>query len=167
MAPPLNNNHRGGAAIIITGEKGVGKTTLVKKVVDTMEYRWYGVISERFEKGYSVKDVRTGETRILCSTDPIGIKVRGFYFDPDALSFIEKSLQREGDLLVYDEIGWLETQTDFDIFKYLTDKALLIVRKELIDEVSKQFTAIIFEVTKENREELLALIVAELSNNKD
>ncbi|MBU7030947.1 MAG: hypothetical protein HXS53_00320 [Theionarchaea archaeon] len=147
----------------MTGEKGVGKTTLLKKVVDAMGTHCYGVISERNEKGYAVTDVKTGETRILCSTDPIGIKVRGYYFDLHALSFIEESLRRGGDLLVYDEIGWLETQTDFHILPYLKDKALLIVRKELVDEFSKAFAPLIFEVTEENRDKLLDRIVAELS----
>ena len=144
--------------IVITGEKGVGKTTLVKKVIQRSEKKFYGILSERFEKGYFIQDLKTEEKMILCSEECIGFKFRKYYFDPEALEFIRKSLERTGDILVYDEIGYLEMEK-IDIWDLLQGVALLIVRKDLVPVVSSRFTAEIFEVTKENREDLVNIIL--------
>ena len=144
--------------IVITGEKGVGKTTLVKKVIQRSQKKFYGILSERFEKGYFIQDLKTGEKMILCSEECIGFKFRKYYFDPEALKFIRKSLKRTGDILVYDEIGYLEMEK-IDIWDLLQGNALLIVRKDLVPFVSSRFSAEIFEVTKENREDLVNVIL--------
>ena len=136
---------------MITGEPGGGKTTLLKKVIKESRKDFYGVLSERFDRGYYVEDVKTKEKRVLCSEDCIGFKFRRFYFDPAALSFIEESLKRKGDILVYDEIGYLEVEGRIKIWEYIKEPAILIVRKDLIDYVSARFSVDIFEV-KEGKE---------------
>ena len=95
---------------------------------------------------------------VLCSEECIGFKFKKYYFDPEALEFIRKSLKRTGDILVYDEIGYLEMEK-VDIWDLLQGNALLIVRKDLVPVVSSRFRAEIFEVTKENREELVNIIL--------
>ncbi|MBU7015935.1 MAG: hypothetical protein HXS44_00385 [Theionarchaea archaeon] len=137
---------------MITGRPGGGKTTLLKKVINESKKDFYGVLSERFNKGYYVEDVKTGEKRILCSEDCIGFKFRRFYFDPVALALIEESLKRRGDILVYDEIGYLEVEGKIKIWEYIKEPAILIVRKDLIDYISTRFPVDIFEVKKKNTE---------------
>lgn len=140
--------------IVITGERGVGKTTVLKKVIDQSKRDFYGILSERFDKGYYAEDVKTKEKIILCSRDCIGFKFRGFYFDPAALQFIIESLKKKGEILVYDEIGYLEIEEKIRIWEYIKEPAIIIVRKELVDVVSSRFNTEVFEVFKENREQL-------------
>jgi len=142
----------------------VGKTTLLQKVIQKSDASFYGILSQRFQKGYYVTDIQTGETRILCSTDPVGIKIRRFYFDPQSLAFIERSLQRTGDILIYDEIGWMETESAFDIWKYMREPALLIVRQELVDMVSRKFPVTLFTVTEDNRDIYVNILVEKVSH---
>lgn len=145
--------------MVITGEKGVGKTTLLKKIIEESKKDFYGVLSERFEKGYYVEDVKTGEKRILCSRERIGFKFRKFYFDPAALQFIKESLERKGEILVYDEIGHLEVEEKISIWEYMKEPAILIVRKDLVDFISSRYNTVIFEVFEENREQLKSVIL--------
>lgn len=140
--------------IVITGEKGIGKTTLLKKIINQSKRDFYGIISERFDKGYYVEDLKTGEKRILCSKDCIGFKVKGFYFDPAALQVIIESLKRKGEILVYDEIGYLEIEEKIRIWEYIKEPAILVVRKDLVDMISSRFNTEVFEVFEENREQL-------------
>jgi nucleoside-triphosphatase THEP1 len=145
---------------VITGEPGGGKTTLLKKVINESKKDFYGILSERFDKGYYVEDVKTGEKRILCSEDCIGFKFRRFYFDPASLTFIEESLRRKGDILVYDEIGYLEVEEKIKIWEYIKEPAILIVRKDLIDYISARFSVDVFEVKKER--ELINMILKKI-----
>lgn len=152
---------RGGSTIIITGEKGIGKTTLLRKVIERSKRRFCGIISERFERGYYVEDLKTKEKIMLCSEDPIGFKFRRFYFDPEALLFIKKSLKRKrmGDILVYDEIGYLEVEKKIRIWDDIKEPAVLIVRKDLVDVISSEFDGEVFEVKEKNREQLEKVIL--------
>jgi nucleoside-triphosphatase THEP1 len=145
--------------IVLTGRIGIGKTTLLKKIIEQSKKDFYGVISERFDKGYYVEDVKTGERRILCSKDDIGFKFRGYYFDPAALEFVTESLKRKGEILVYDEIGYLEAEEKIEIWDLIKDPAILIVRKELVDAVSSRFNTVVFEVLKENRNQLTNIVL--------
>ncbi|MGC1121026.1 MAG: nucleoside-triphosphatase [Candidatus Methanofastidiosia archaeon] len=148
--------------IVITGEKGIGKTTLLRKVVEESKRDFYGVISDRFEKGYYVEDLKTGEKRILCSENGPGLKFRRFFFNVESLQFVIDSLGREGDILVYDEIGYLEMEGILDIFCYIREPGVVIVRKELVDAFSSRVDAEIFEVNQENRDQLHRIILARI-----
>ncbi|AHF79480.1 nucleoside-triphosphatase [Thermococcus paralvinellae] len=137
----------------ITGERGVGKTTVLKKVIKELN-DVYGIISERFDGGFYVEDVKTGKKMVLASErEKIGFKLRKFYFNPEAIKFMERALQRGGRIMVYDEIGYLELLGYFDVFKYIKEDCVLIVRKDFLDEISKQIPFdVVFEVTVENRD---------------
>lgn len=148
--------------IVLTGEIGIGKTTLLKKVINESKRDFYGILSERFDRGYYVEDAKTGERKILCSEDGTGLKFRKFYFDPEALVLIEESLKRKGDILVYDEIGYLEMEGRIDVLKYVKEPAILIVRKDLVDIISSRFDVVIYEVSRENRKKLKNIILERL-----
>lgn len=138
--------------IVITGEKGVGKTTLLKKIIEQSKKDFYGIISERFDTGYYVEDVKTKEKQVLCSEEGPGFTFRKYYFDPAALTFIKESLKRTGEILVYDEIGYLEIEGKIKIWEYMKEPAILIVRKDFIDIISSRFDTEIFEVKKEGEQ---------------
>jgi nucleoside-triphosphatase THEP1 len=152
--------------IVITGDRGIGKTTLLRNVIEQSKKSFCGILSERFEKGkgYYVEDVRTREKRILCSESGTGLKFGKFYFDPDALRFIEESLKRKGDILSYDEIGYLEVEEKIGIWEFLREPAIVIVRKELVDTIASRFNVEIFEVMKENRAQLKNTILKRIDS---
>ncbi|MGD2246800.1 MAG: nucleoside-triphosphatase [Candidatus Methanofastidiosia archaeon] len=149
---------------MITGEKGIGKTTLLKEVIEESPKDFYGVISERFDTGYYVQDVKTGEKMALCSEKGSGYKFKRFYFDFDAMKLCEDSLKQKGEILVYDEIGYLEMEEKINIWKYIQEPAIVIVRKDLVDKISSQYYTEIFEVKKGNRKELKNIILEKIEN---
>ena len=61
--------------IIITGAIGIGKTTVCEKVITTARSQGHscgGVIARKAgNEDIVIEDVRTGETRVLASTDGI------------------------------------------------------------------------------------------------
>ncbi|MEA1993034.1 MAG: nucleoside-triphosphatase [Euryarchaeota archaeon] len=146
--------------IVITGKKHVGKTTVLKKVLSGLKKDVYGIISESIEDGYRVEDLKTGEKRILASKKKIGFKLKGYYFDPKALTFIEKALSRKGDILIYDEIGHLETRGIIDISPHLRDNAIVIVRKDKLDKFLRKVENYkVFTVTERNRNKISEAIL--------
>jgi len=151
--------------LIITGEKRIGKTTILKKIIKNLEKDIFGVISESFEDGFLVEDLKTKEKKVLASKNKIGFKLRGYYFDPEVIKFVEKALKREGEILVYDEIGYLEMRGFLDIFKYLKKNSIMIVRKDILKDVLKKIENYkVFTATKENRN-FTANKILELCNN--
>jgi len=151
--------------IIITGEKRIGKTTLLKKIIKNLEKDIFGIISESFEDGFLVEDLKIKEKKVLASKNKIGFKLRGYYFDPDTIKFVEKALERGGEILVYDEIGYLEMRGFLDIFKYLKNNSIVIVRKDILKDVLENIEDYrVFIVTEENRDFILDEVLA-LCNN--
>lgn len=151
--------------LIITGNIHTGKTTLLKKIIKNLEKDIFGIISESFEDGFLVEDLKTKEKKVLASKNKIGFKLRGYYFDPDAIKFVEKALEREGEILVYDEIGYLEMRGFLDIFKYLKNNSIVIVRKDILEDVLENIEDYrVFTITEKNREFVVNEIL-ELCNN--
>jgi len=151
--------------IIITGNIHTGKTTLLKKIIKNLEKDIFGIISESFEDGFLVEDLKTKEKKVLASKNKIGFELRGYYFDPDAIKFVEIALERGGEILVYDEIGYLEMRGFLDIFKYLKKNSIVIVRKDILKDVLENMEDYrVFIVTEENRNFILDEVLA-LCNN--
>jgi nucleoside-triphosphatase len=150
--------------IVITGEKGIGKTTLLKRIIEESHKDFYGVISERSDTGYYVQDVKTGAKMVLCSEKGTGFEFRRFYFDFEAMKLCEDSLKQKGEILVYDEIGYLEMHKKINIWKYIQEPAIVIVRKDLVDKISSQYHTEVFEVKKGNKNELKRIILEKIEN---
>jgi nucleoside-triphosphatase len=138
------------SVIVITGDIGAGKTTLLKKVIEKSKRDFYGVISERFDDGYYVEDIKTGKKKILCSKECIGFKFRKFYFDPAAFQVIIDSMKGPGEILVYDEIGYLEVEEQLHIWDYMREPAIVVVRKDLVNTISSRFTVEVFDLSQDD-----------------
>jgi nucleoside-triphosphatase THEP1 len=171
--------------VLITGERGVGKTYLCQRVVDEARRRAYtctGLLSpacfEGQEKvGISLVDVASGEERPLATADDVPGEARwGRYrFVDCTLEWGTRVLAEAGpcDLLVVDELGPLELEKGQGFVRALDVLvegrfclALVVVRPELLDEVRGRLRGEeldVVEVTLANREELPLQVVNRLA----
>jgi nucleoside-triphosphatase THEP1 len=140
--------------IILTGERGAGKTTLCRLLVEWVRRsgrRVAGVISPPvFQNGnkigIEVEDLSSGARRMLARLpqegDPCGqVRTEGWVFEPGGLDWGGEVLERTGvcDLLVVDEFGPLELlrgegwQTGLEALKRGSYRlALVVIRTELL-----------------------------------
>jgi nucleoside-triphosphatase THEP1 len=102
--------------VIVTGERGSGKTTLAAAVVEALRARGIrvgGVLApgtyrdgRRFS--FDVVAIATGERRPFASRDPLPgwVEERCFWADPGGLALGNAALSAEGvDVIVVDEVG--------------------------------------------------------------
>ena len=100
--------------ILITGNPGCGKTTLVKELIKNYKDSFSGFITEEIRnktrKGFKIIDVQTGEEGILASVDlKSGPKISKYFINiKDIEEIAIPSLEREAELLIIDEIGAME-----------------------------------------------------------
>lgn len=174
-------------AILLTGERGVGKTTTCQAVADLARHRGYqpgGVITPAIYDGRGTKvgfeavDVGNGERWPLARTDRElgGPQVGSYSFDPDGLARalrVLKSAATAGcDLLMVDEIGPLELEQGQGFAPILDllpvegpTHTLIVVRPALLNRLLLNLRGTectIFCVTEENRDKLPLQIVEEL-----
>ncbi len=170
--------------IIITGDKGSGKTTLISQTADILALNGVltaGVLQPAIAEnqvriGYAVKDLGTGEKTWLCRRDDnLSTDAPGrFQFVDQGLTLGEAALcpERvdEAAVLMVDEIGPYELQGegwDQVLQKLLPgfDKpAILVVRPSCIDEVINRYRRSLKAIytAKETNPEDLARDILEL-----
>ncbi len=173
-----------GRVIILTGTRGVGKTTVCRRAVTLAEERGYvcgGILTvaddiptdRQHRDARDVLDVSTGRWhRLTRSSDGDETVIQGrFRFDPQVLSWGNTVLSQAVpcDLLVVDEVGPLEMErgegwvSAFDVLRggeYAL--AVPVVRTELIAQAQKKLDGCALEaltVTRENRDGLPAKLV--------
>jgi nucleoside-triphosphatase THEP1 len=177
-----------GQAVLLTGGRGVGKTTVCQSVAELARRRGYrpeGVITPAlignlaFDKvGFEAVDVGSGERWPLAHAgrDLGGPRVGAYSFDPTALTRALRVLRRAAttgcDLLMVDEIGPLELEQGKGFAPILDllpvegpTHTLIVVRPALLGQLLQrlrdtEFT--VFSVTGENRNKLPLHIVKEL-----
>jgi nucleoside-triphosphatase THEP1 len=165
-----------GGVIILTGGRGVGKSTVCHKAVALAGRRGYacgGILTLTRQGARHVLDVGSGQQYRLTRTSGKGEAViQGrFRFDPQTLSRGEAALSRATpcDLLVVDEVGPLELErgqgwaSAFDVLRAGEyGLALLVVRPALIAQARDRLAGCAMEVltvTRENRDRLPANLV--------
>jgi nucleoside-triphosphatase len=104
---------------VLTGEKGAGKTSLVRSVLAHVRCAVGGfftkaVCASGHRLGYEIVDVQTGERMLFARRVPGSRAPRGGPFTVDSGVFdffgtqIVERAQRHADLVVMDEIGCME-----------------------------------------------------------
>jgi len=158
--------------VILTGERGVGKTTVCRKTVALARARGYtcgGVLTlSRPDGDRDVLDVRSGEVRRL-TLEPgaASAVVQGrFRFDPVTLAWGGDALAQAlpCHLFVVDELGPLELQRGEGWIRALDvlhaadfTLALVVVRPELVEPAQSALppsATTVIPVTTRNRDEL-------------
>jgi len=144
--------------VIITGDKGGGKTTKIVEIIDNLKRNCVAVTGfvaiGEWKNGersrYTMVDVITGKSAIICTaTITDGYDKHGrFYFNPHAVDFGETILycsQNKVSVVVIDEIGPFELEGEVwhnSLVHHLenTQNTLVIsVRKKLVDEIVKKY----------------------------
>jgi nucleoside-triphosphatase THEP1 len=166
--------------VILTGERGVGKSTVCRETVARAQARRYtcgGILTlSRPDGARDVLDVRSGNLRRLTlGTGASAAVVQGrFRFDPETLAWGNDVLARAVPchLLVVDELGPLEIERGqgwpkaFDVLRG-TDFALAVavVRPELSAQAQRKLpvgATIVLIVTVDNRDELPDVLLGRL-----
>jgi nucleoside-triphosphatase THEP1 len=146
-----------GNIIVVSGWRGVGKTTYCQQAVD--EYRKAGLIvsgllspsrfdSNHRKNGFFALDLTSYESRLVASLIPNefeGIQFGSWTFDPKVFDWGNQCLQQAigADVLVIDELGFLEFDlkigwtASFDILRRKNYRlAIVVIRPECIDVFS-------------------------------
>ena len=162
--------------ILITGKPGVGKTTLILKVVQDYQ-NVHGFFTREIRKnrkrvGFAIETL-DGKKGILAHVD-IQSPFRVSKYKVN-LKDIEKicipSITKEGDLIVIDEIGKMELFSEE--FKQKVIEALdtgkvvatIMERPNLFcDKIKNRKDVNLFTVTEENRNNLVDVVRMELKN---
>jgi nucleoside-triphosphatase len=168
--------------VILTGERGVGKTTVCQRVVALaraeqgcthrdvlIQYTCGGLITLTHPDGSrDVLDVGSGDVRRLTlpPASDQGVVQGCFRFDPETLAWGNDMLSRilACDLLVVDELGPLEIERGggwaraLDVLRDASFRlALVVVRPELVVQAQLRLptsATTVFTVTLENRDSL-------------
>jgi len=166
--------------IILSGERGAGKSTVCRKTVSLAQAQGYvcgGLITLRCPgDDLDVLDARDGSTRRLTldpGDSPAVIQGR-FRFSPGTLAWGNNVLARAApcDLLVVDELGPLEMERGqgwlraFDVLRGADFAlALVVVRPDLVVRAQLQLpisATAVLTVTPENRDDLPAVLLETL-----
>lgn len=175
--------------LIVTGKRGVGKTTSLAQAVKALKAAglevggilavglWEGGI----RGGFDIVDLLTGERRLLCRRDKEGVfpGFGPFCFREQGLALGRRALSPEQvqrvDLVVVDEVGPWELQgqgwaKSLDILVQTVNIPMVwVVREEIVEAVRRRWglkEAPVFEVTggrkvEDLTEEILSFISAQ------
>ncbi len=162
--------------IVLTGEPGIGKTTLIKKLAKVLWDRVIGFWTEevrdpKTKKRIGFKIVSTEDKSLLFASKTFASKhLVGSYgvnvqrFESVALPILEKALE-ENKIVLVDEVGKMELFSK--PFRELIRKLVYDPRKDmvitlpirdvhpLVAEIRRFKGAVLLEVKKENRDGLL------------
>jgi len=167
--------------ILLTGERGIGKTTVCQRVVELVTAgggRVAGILTPVCPNTAGEKvaidlvDLYTGQRRVLARADGaeklVGPRWGRWQFDAAALSWgnavLARAVNAEADLLVVDEIGPLELECGQGFVPVLADlragrikQALVVVRPEYLSVLRERLAPSpcrIFVATLSNRGKL-------------
>jgi nucleoside-triphosphatase len=167
--------------LLLTGSPGVGKTTVLLKVVESLKAKGYGVggmisreaRSQGTRVGFEVSDLSSSRRGLLAHVNqPVGPQVGKYRVNLDDLNGIGAEAIAKAvencDVIAIDEIGPMElfsekfreaVQTAVSRGKVVVTIVHWKARDRLIEEVKKREDAEVFEVTRENRNRLQENIV--------
>jgi nucleoside-triphosphatase len=148
--------------VFLTGEVGVGKTTVVIKVLDLLGGSQGGFRTERCPEGYKIVDIQTGSERLIATLDERGaLKPHPQAFEQIGVAAIERASASEG-LVVMDELGFLELEAprfQQAVFAALRGPhpvlgVLRSAHNDFLDAIRALDNVEVIEVRQDNREGL-------------
>ena len=156
--------------ILITGDPGVGKTTISLKLFNMLKehYKVGGIVSREIRDngriGFEFIDLATNRKALLASIDGKGPRVGKYYVSLEGCRFAADVLRntKEYDIVIIDELGPMEFKSrEFkDVIRGLLalDKDMIVsihkkLRDELIDEYKERADSMII-ISKENRDKI-------------
>ena len=156
--------------IIVTGAIGIGKTTVCRKLIETLRSRGYtcgGILTYKAaDKSIIVEDIQSGEKKTLASVKNVyhGPRTVKYSFNPKAIDFGIRAIDKgtTTTILLVDEIGHLELRREgfikvLELIKVGKVKhCILVIRTELLHAFLPQLPAapLVFETSINNREQL-------------
>ncbi|MBD3209164.1 hypothetical protein GF367_01970 [Candidatus Woesearchaeota archaeon] len=156
--------------VIIPGSRQTGKTTAASKLVERLRANGK-TVAGFLCPGKNIVDLATGEERVFLSKEPVpGAQRTGpYYMSAEAIAFGEAAAKKQADYVFIDEYGKLELQERgfYPLIKELfpNNNCIILVRninKEPFLERFGKENCKVFELTKENRDELPQIIYKEL-----
>lgn len=170
-----------GNKILLTGPPGVGKTTLIRHVIDRLDADAGGFYTTEMRDtasdrriGFRIHTLE-GRTAILASVDIEGQpRISKYGVDVAALDEVAvssvRSAIRSRDLIVIDEIGPMELLSDAfrDAVKEALDSDVPVLgtivqrSRPFSDQIKTRADVTLIEVSYENRDELEAEIRAQI-----
>lgn len=158
--------------LFLTGKKGVGKSTLLKKALKKLDVSIGGYITEKRFDGYYRKHIAKSlyneDEYIIVKSDTRDNSREGFVeaFEDGVVSILNKSLKHR-DLIVLDELGSAENNIKpfkAKVFEILDrEKIVFGVLKdeecEFLNTIRNRDDVIVIRITEGNREHILDEIV--------
>lgn len=153
--------------IFLTGEKGIGKSTIIKKVIEEFNFIWGGYITQRKTRNnikyFSIKSLSSGRlypfARVDLSTLEKDINIDSFKYDISR--FLKEDLNK-CHAIILDELGSMEnnietfTKTIYEIL----DRPMLVVGVlkdfdcEFLNNIRERKDSIIIRVKEDNRDHI-------------
>lgn len=167
--------------IAVTGSPGIGKSTLVARVVDACKLKAGGVLARdrRYKDrriGFELLDISSGAVGMLADEKGSGPQLGKYRVHPEDLDGIGAKAIEDAlkcDLIVVDEVGPMELSSRRFVQAVETaidsSKPMLVVLHEwsnhrLAKKIRSTFQVI--TVTRENRDSLAEEIIRSLSSRK-
>lgn len=169
VLPPGHEGIRGVFMhIVLTGEKGVGKTTVAWDLVQELQdlgHKPSGFLTEKFTCGLLLRNVGGGPPFVLALLEPNGprgayTQVGKYYFISESVRLGLNILRWPTELMVVDELGNWEAQSGgflraLEIINGSQVRhSILVVRKSVLPIFLDNFQRepMVIEVTRDNRD---------------
>jgi nucleoside-triphosphatase len=159
--------------VLLTGHPGVGKTTVVERLVELARDEGTtvrGVLSPEIRDngervGFEIADVATGHSEVMASVDYDGPSVGKYGIDVEAVESValEAIVADGADLVVVDEVAPMQTHSEVFVERV---RAVLeaetpvvgVVQESgetgLVGSVKKRDDTTLIRVTEENRDDV-------------
>ena len=166
--------------ILIRGRPGVGKTTIIRKVLTMAKPIAGGFLTEEIRQrrrrvGFGVRDVHFGLEGVLAHVDHKGAPRVGKYgvdvasFERVGVGALRDSLDRPG-VVIIDEIGKMElfSKPFQDVVTQVMDSDHPVIatipahRHPFLTSLQQRGDAVVVEATMENRDDLPDHLIAML-----
>ncbi len=162
--------------IAITGPPRIGKTTICRRVIDSLGYKVGGMSTSEIRDddriGFRITDLMTGVTGTLAHINGTGPMIGKYHvnladLDDIGAKAIERSIDAE--LIVIDEIGPMELKSERFVhaveMTLSSDRPMLVTlhrrsRHPLAERIRSGFK--VMEITRENRDRIVYEITEKL-----